>query len=79
MLLHFCVVLLGGALADVLAEIDYPSWVRLVRSLAAMDAVVNPMPRDLRQEESLTCTFVIFGRSTPHTRPAATTPSRTRN
>jgi hypothetical protein len=36
---------------------------------AAMDTVENPIPRDLRQEESLTCTFVILGGPMPHARP----------
>jgi hypothetical protein len=36
---------------------------------AAMDTVENPIPRDLRREESLTCTFVILGAPMPDARP----------
>jgi hypothetical protein len=38
-----------------------PSWAKLVRTSAAMDTVENLMPRDLRKEERLTCTFSILG------------------
>jgi len=37
--------------------------------LAAMGTVANPIPRDLRWEESLTCTFVILDDHTRHARP----------
>jgi hypothetical protein len=46
-----------------------PSWAKLVHKSAAMDTVEVPIPRDLRREESLTCTFVILGGTTPHARP----------
>jgi hypothetical protein len=50
-----------------------PSWAKLVRTSAAMDTVENLMPRDLRKEERLTCTFSILGGPTSYARPLDTT------
>lgn len=45
-----------------------PSWAKLVRTEATMDAAQNPIQRDLRVKESLTCTFVIVAGPTPYAR-----------